>query len=690
MRADVAIITAKEIEYKAVYDTAAYGFGMTWQSPAKKPPKSIRHYKITENSVGLRIALVNATYQGQVHAANVAHDVFRDLRPQVILLVGMAAGVGKDVDLGDVVISERFIDYELGKITTDRTDYDFKSCRTDPKLLEALSSFRDTGWQQKIRASRPDGHKNVYPKVIKGDILCGNKVVASEPTVKELIGHFRKIVALEMESYGAACALEHHDAPPLFGMVKGSCDKADPNKGDNWQEYASCAAAAYVLGFLQERELLVFSPDYIQKTPNDITLETDRIIHDLGIDPSRIAGYQHDLIRNIVSATLAEANDILSGQYVSHIDHGQHFLLRAAPLFGKAAEIYAVSLDSVSTFWVNKANRKAARTYLENQAPHGVANRLFVFSEADTAHRYAKVLDAHNEKYHNVFICSLQHYRDLILPALRGSETVEELLKRDFGLLVYKGPSAALFAELTDRSLEYKRADLTRQDQLNFQKLLAAFERFKGLQRGVFTEPEGVLRWQQGFWQDRKHWADVLEQMFRERTSDAFHLVLFECDQGAEQKLREHFANIKRKLMYGDGHGSEPMRDKYGIHSVWFGRRSDYSKGTPRDGSLGGRLIVNADAPLLLLIMRFRDQEGLLRFYADAQHAAIRQAVYESLDPRTAEIYELTSTPRLADKKKKALYEAIEGLVCPRIKRWDYLNKEMIREMVIATDPYEF
>jgi nucleoside phosphorylase len=693
MRVDVAIITAKEIEYQAVHDTAVYGFGMQWQNPARMFPHSILHYQIAENSAGLRIALVNASCQGQVQAANVTHDVVRDLRPQLILLVGVAAGVGKDVELGDVLISDRLIDFELGKITADRTARDFKSCRTDPKLLVALSDFRDTGWQQKIRARRPDGHSNVYPRVHNGDVLCGNKVVADEPTVKSLMRHFREIVALEMESYGAASALEHRDSPPLFGMVKGSCDKADPNKGDDWQEYASCAAAAYVLGFLQERELLGVGSIHsaaIQAEPIDIILETDRIIHDLEIDPSRIAAYQHDLIRNIVSAALAEANDILSGQYVSHIDHGQHFLLRAVPLFGRAAEVYAVSLDSVSTFWVNKTDRKAARTYLDNQAPDGVAYRLFVFSEADTAHHYAKVLDAHTEAYRNVFVCSLQHYRDRILPEVRGSATVAELLARDFGLLLYEAPTAALFAELTDRSLEYKAADPTRQELINYKKLREMFKRLATLPRGVFTEPEGVLHWKPGFWRGRNRtpWADILERMFWKRTSDAFHLVLFQCDTRVEQEMRTHLAAIKRELMYGDG--PEPMRDKYGVRAVWFGRRGDYSMGTPRDGALGGRLIINVDAPVLLLLIWFHDQEGLLNFYADARQAHIREAVYRSLDPRTAAIYELSSAGRMGEKNKEALYEAIEGLVCPSIKRWDYVNQETIREMVIATQPYDF
>ena len=54
---------------------------------------------------------------GQINAALLARDVIARFTPRKILLVGIAGGLGKEVSLGDIVVSDQIVDYEIGKVT---------------------------------------------------------------------------------------------------------------------------------------------------------------------------------------------------------------------------------------------------------------------------------------------------------------------------------------------------------------------------------------------------------------------------------------------------------------------------------------------------------------------------------------------------------------------------------------------
>jgi nucleoside phosphorylase len=194
---------------------------------------------------------------GNLAMARLTHEVISVFSPKTLLLVGIAGGMDKEIALGDVVISEQIVDYELGKVTTDGYGPRWSVYRTDATLLARAKAWPNQSWQHYIRAPRPsNGGTSVLHS---GVFLSGNKVIADENSAGALRSVWRKAAAIEMEAAGVASVLYHLKDPPAFLVLKGICDYADSQKDDIWQEYAAEAAAScafsLVLDHLQPSDI---------------------------------------------------------------------------------------------------------------------------------------------------------------------------------------------------------------------------------------------------------------------------------------------------------------------------------------------------------------------------------------------------------------------------------------------------
>lgn len=79
-------------------------------------------------------------------------------------------------------------------------------------------------------------------------------MIANREEIKQFTKMWDKAVAVavavEMEASGIAATLHQTTKGPSFVMVKSICDFADSGKSDEWQEYAACASAAFVLDYI--------------------------------------------------------------------------------------------------------------------------------------------------------------------------------------------------------------------------------------------------------------------------------------------------------------------------------------------------------------------------------------------------------------------------------------------------------
>mgnify|MGYP003564906791 CR=1 FL=1 len=247
MKTDVAVITALPMELDAFMRQ-----GEHWES-VENEKGSIRTYFKHTNSAGVTIVAACASGMGQLNAALLTRDVIDEWNPKKLILVGIAAGLGKEVKLGDIVVSDQIVDYELGKITPTGTAPRWSVYRSDPRLKEKLANYKNTDWTKHIASKRPVGNQSVIPAVHTGVVLSGNKVIADEKTAGALGSIWTRATAIEMEASGIASALYLKEQSPSFIMIKGICDHADSKKDDKWQLYAAEAAGAFAMAFILNR-----------------------------------------------------------------------------------------------------------------------------------------------------------------------------------------------------------------------------------------------------------------------------------------------------------------------------------------------------------------------------------------------------------------------------------------------------
>jgi ankyrin repeat protein/nucleoside phosphorylase len=188
---------------------------------------------------------------GHTEAANATSDAIRRWHPRYVMLTGIAGGLRRaGIRLGDVLISEQVVDYEVQKIVDGVARPRWQVHRADQRLLIAAQNFEGTAWAESL--DRPDRGE---PRVHFGPICTGNKVIADESLAEQLRDVWQKLIGVEMEAGGVASAAFQSSDSPGFFMIRGVSDLADPDKdGDKtvpWRPYACEVAAAYTVGFLR-------------------------------------------------------------------------------------------------------------------------------------------------------------------------------------------------------------------------------------------------------------------------------------------------------------------------------------------------------------------------------------------------------------------------------------------------------
>jgi nucleoside phosphorylase len=266
MSADCAIVTALSSEL----DKVLFHFRHAKQIVDEE--RGGRVFFETMSPSGLHLVGASSIGMGQLNAASLTRDVIDRYSPKSLILVGITGGLEKNIPLGDVVVSDQIIDYELGKVTPKGFEPRWSAYPVDSSILQKAQSFRNNSWVEYVRTERPDGIKNIDPKSNIGLYLCGNKVIADEKTAGALKSFWRKASAIEMEAAAIAAMLRQMTEPPSFIVIKGICDYADSSKNDNWQAYAADAAASFAYSFVTE-QLAPSDIHWPPKKPNKIELE---------------------------------------------------------------------------------------------------------------------------------------------------------------------------------------------------------------------------------------------------------------------------------------------------------------------------------------------------------------------------------------------------------------------------------
>lgn len=210
--------------------------------------------------VGDRTITVAATFSprmGMVSAALRSATLISLLRPRLIAMCGICAGVRSKVKMGDVLLADPAWDFQSGKRVIDQQNASFSIAPHQIAVNSVLRSHveqirSDQAALMEIAQQYQDEAPGV-PSIHIGPVASGSAVLADGEVINEIKAQHRDLIGVEMEVYGvyAAASAASQPQPKAFAL-KSVCDFADPDKGDDVQRYAAYTSAN-VLRHLMER-----------------------------------------------------------------------------------------------------------------------------------------------------------------------------------------------------------------------------------------------------------------------------------------------------------------------------------------------------------------------------------------------------------------------------------------------------
>lgn len=255
---DVGIVCALEQpEFSAV--VSATGGDTVWRAIIE--PRLAHVYRecglTTTSGKTLRVVGTTSSSMGLTAASIVTTQLVMHFRPRIVLMIGIAAGTrdGKK-QFGDVLVADPSVDYMSGKVVRAEGIRDFLP---DPYPIGLVPRVRSVlrkylGSNPAFAQIRSGWHGNVPSEANRlhlGPLGAADQVVDDYLTITELQRNWRKLIGVEMETYGVyrAC-LEAPDPKPRFISFKSVCDFA-AEKGDSWQSYAAYVAAEFAIRFVK-------------------------------------------------------------------------------------------------------------------------------------------------------------------------------------------------------------------------------------------------------------------------------------------------------------------------------------------------------------------------------------------------------------------------------------------------------
>lgn len=195
---------------------------------------------------------------GSTSSAIITTKLVNRFRPRYVLMGGICAGIKEQTKLGDLILASSSWNWETGKWMTYEAEKKFKIEPFHINIDPSISTIFDVNLSNdmelmtiysKYKDDKPDN----IPSFRVGPIGCGSSVVGNQEIINEIQEQDRKVLGIEMESFGVyyACHLANQPKPKFF-CLKSVCDFADENKNNNFQRYSSYMSAKLLELFMQK------------------------------------------------------------------------------------------------------------------------------------------------------------------------------------------------------------------------------------------------------------------------------------------------------------------------------------------------------------------------------------------------------------------------------------------------------
>jgi adenosylhomocysteine nucleosidase len=194
---------------------------------------------------------------GKVAAATTATVLLERFKVDTLVFTGVAGGLGRDVQVGDVVVATDFLQHDMDASPLfDRYEIPLYGCsrfRAHPELSAELAAAARVVL---AHAERHLGHETLRlfhlnaPQVHQGLVISGDQFVASAAASQALSLGLPDALAVEME--GAAVAQVCHDYAIPFAAVRTLSDRADDGAPVDFTRFIQQVASRYSLAILSQ------------------------------------------------------------------------------------------------------------------------------------------------------------------------------------------------------------------------------------------------------------------------------------------------------------------------------------------------------------------------------------------------------------------------------------------------------
>jgi nucleoside phosphorylase/CheY-like chemotaxis protein len=240
-KCDIFILTALETPEFSELEKAFPSLGPLQPLDSKQ---LVRFGKITTKDRELIVAIGFCSHMGPVAAAILTSKVVDRLKPRMIIMTGICAGLSDKVNLGDICAAEISWDWQSGKYIDKAGVEAFQNAPHQLGIDQRIRNWllqlkRDNDFWKKF-ATASQELKLSIPKLVLGPMATGASVLADARVTNRIKEEQHKnVISLDMETYAVYASSDASPYPVEAISLKAVCDKADSEKGDRYQSYAA-------------------------------------------------------------------------------------------------------------------------------------------------------------------------------------------------------------------------------------------------------------------------------------------------------------------------------------------------------------------------------------------------------------------------------------------------------------------
>lgn len=234
------------------------------------------YYSLDPGIPDVRIVATFLGEMGPTPSSQRASRLIDGFQPQLMVIVGIAGSLDRDVKLGDVVVATEINDFDsTSKAEAAADSFEIrrsgKRISADYALSQAVIHFSEQAcdiyeqWRHAVKRDGSDLKVTLDvegPMDHAGHVASGNVVAAAKAFKEELRRIDRKFLAIEMEAAGVATASWERQFPVKWLSLRGISDLGDEQKKEldatergAFRKVAMRSAAQYLKALLSWTEL---------------------------------------------------------------------------------------------------------------------------------------------------------------------------------------------------------------------------------------------------------------------------------------------------------------------------------------------------------------------------------------------------------------------------------------------------